>query len=317
MLVTSRRLGGQRSGPRCTGSQAPRLARRRRRARRLRARDRRRSSSLVLAPARGRLAAPGSSIVRGMRAKGLIAAGGEATRLGELTRVVNKHLLPVGDWPMIYYPLQLLQLAGVEEVMIVTGQGHAGQVIDLLGNGRMQPARHERAALRPRSDLQGAGRGRRDRAGRRDGGELRRRRRSRRLPGRQHLRVRGGGGDPRASSTATTARRCSSRRCPTRSASASSSTATAARVVDVVEKAGVVDLRYDAPPSSDAVVGLYCYSPDVFDLIRGLEPSSRGELEITDVNRHYAENGTLACHRVTRLVGGRRHAGVAAPRSAR
>ena len=46
-----------------------------------------------------------------------------------------------------------------------------------------------------------------------------------------------------------------------------------------------------SPPSNDAVVGLYCYSPDVFDLIRGLEPSSRGELEITDVNRHYAEHG--------------------------
>ncbi len=72
-----------------------------------------------------------------MNAKGLIAAGGEATRLGELTRVVNKHLLPVGAWPMIYYPLQLLQLAGVEHVLIVTGQGHAGQLIDLLGNGRM------------------------------------------------------------------------------------------------------------------------------------------------------------------------------------
>jgi glucose-1-phosphate thymidylyltransferase len=70
------------------------------------------------------------------------------------------------------------------------------------------------------------------------------------------------------------------------------------RVVDVVEKAGVVDTRYDAPPSADAVVGLYCYSPDVFDVIRHLRPSSRGELEITDVNRHYAERGALACHRV-------------------
>ena len=69
--------------------------------------------------------------------KGLIAAGGEATRLEELTRVANKHLLPVGRWPMIYYPLQLLQLAGVEEVLIVTGQGHAGQLIDLLGDGRL------------------------------------------------------------------------------------------------------------------------------------------------------------------------------------
>ena len=81
-----------------------------------------------------------------MKVKGLIAAGGEATRLGELTRVVNKHLLPVGGWPMIYYPLQLLQLAGVREVMIVTGQGHAGQLIDLLGNGQMQAARRRRAA---------------------------------------------------------------------------------------------------------------------------------------------------------------------------
>jgi glucose-1-phosphate thymidylyltransferase len=71
------------------------------------------------------------------------------------------------------------------------------------------------------------------------------------------------------------------------------------RVTDVVEKAGVVDTRYDAPPSNDAVVGLYCYSPGVFDVIRGLKPSSRGELEITDVNRHYAELGTLASHRVT------------------
>src|SRR5215210_6901007 len=70
--------------------------------------------------------------------KGLIAAGGEATRLGELTRVANKHLLPVGRWPMIYYPLQLLQLAGVREVLIVTAQGHAGQLIDLLGDGRLE-----------------------------------------------------------------------------------------------------------------------------------------------------------------------------------
>src|SRR5918998_4500133 len=69
--------------------------------------------------------------------KGLVCAGGTATRLQELTRVANKHLLPVGRWPMIYYPLQLLQLCGVREVLIVTAQGHAGQLIDLLGDGRM------------------------------------------------------------------------------------------------------------------------------------------------------------------------------------
>ena len=65
--------------------------------------------------------------------KGLVCAGGEATRLGELTRVANKHLLPVGRWPMIYYPLQLLERAGLESVLVVTGKGHAGQMIDLLG----------------------------------------------------------------------------------------------------------------------------------------------------------------------------------------
>src|SRR4249919_2183407 len=69
--------------------------------------------------------------------KGLVCAGGEATRLGELTRVTNKHLLPVGRWPMVYFPLQLLQLAGIREVLVVTGKHHAGQMIDLLGDGRL------------------------------------------------------------------------------------------------------------------------------------------------------------------------------------
>src|ERR687896_259035 len=70
-------------------------------------------------------------------AKGLICAGGHATRLEELTRVTNKHLLPVGRWPMVYYPLQLLQRVGVRDVLLVTGQGHAGDFIDLLGDGRV------------------------------------------------------------------------------------------------------------------------------------------------------------------------------------
>jgi glucose-1-phosphate thymidylyltransferase len=70
------------------------------------------------------------------------------------------------------------------------------------------------------------------------------------------------------------------------------------RVSDLSEKAGIVDLRYDAPPTSDAVVGLYCYPADVFDVIDRLEPSSRGELEITDVNRHYAQAGRLSVARV-------------------
>ena len=74
----------------------------------------------------------------GIRARGLICAGGEATRLQELTRITNKHLLPVGRWPMVYYPLQLMQLLGIRDVLLVTGQGHAGDFIDLLGDGRVR-----------------------------------------------------------------------------------------------------------------------------------------------------------------------------------
>jgi glucose-1-phosphate thymidylyltransferase len=69
-------------------------------------------------------------------------------------------------------------------------------------------------------------------------------------------------------------------------------------VADIVENAGSVDTRYDAPPSNDAIVGLYCYPPDVFDIIDGLAPSNRGELEITDVNRAYAHQGRLHVERV-------------------
>jgi glucose-1-phosphate thymidylyltransferase len=70
------------------------------------------------------------------------------------------------------------------------------------------------------------------------------------------------------------------------------------RVSDVVEKAGVVDTRYDTPPTADAVVGLYCYDARVYEFIRGLRPSNRGELEITDVNRAYAGEGRLEARRV-------------------
>jgi glucose-1-phosphate thymidylyltransferase len=69
-------------------------------------------------------------------------------------------------------------------------------------------------------------------------------------------------------------------------------------VTDIVEKAGVVDMRYEKPPSADAVVGLYCYPPDVYEIIETLSPSNRGELEITDVNRVYAQRGNLHVHRV-------------------
>jgi glucose-1-phosphate thymidylyltransferase len=230
--------------------------------------------------------------------KGLICAGGEGTRLGELTRVANKHLLPVGSWPMIYYPLQLLQKAGIKDVLVVTGKGHAGQMIDLLGDGRLAP----RGGGDPILDLdltykvqteaggiaQVVGMAR-DFAGGaplvvvladnifeyaqtdalQDWGE------NGRLRARIFVKE---VGDPENFGVVVYGEDGS--------------------VTDIVEKAGVVDTRFDSPPSSHAVVGLYCYPPDVFDVIDRLEPSSRGELEITDVNRHYAQQGLLDAQQV-------------------
>ena len=226
--------------------------------------------------------------------KGLIAAGGSATRLEELTRVTNKHLLPVGRWPMVYYPLQLLQRVGVREVLLVTGQQHAGQFIDLLGDGRVC-ARDSNDLLfdlsitykvqtEPGGIAQVVGMAR-DFAG---GDKL----------------VVCLGDNIFEFAQADSVNQWGEgalvfvKDVPDPENFGVLAYGDDGAVVDVVEKAGRVDTRYDAPPSSDAVVGLYCYPPDVYDLIAGLEPSNRGELEITDVNRIYAQHGALQVRRV-------------------
>jgi glucose-1-phosphate thymidylyltransferase len=226
--------------------------------------------------------------------KGLICAGGTATRLEELTRVTNKHLLPVGRWPMIYYPLQLLQRVGVRDVLIVTGQQHAGDFIDLLGDGRVRSRGGDellfdldlsyKVQVEPGGIAQVVGMARDFAAGDRLvvclGDNIF-----------EYAQAEAIGSwregavvfvkevdDPQSFGVVAYDDR--------------------GRVSDIVEKAGVVDTRYDAPPSNDAVVGLYCYPPDVFEIIAGLSPSSRGELEITDVNREYARRGRLDVRRV-------------------
>src|SRR5436305_13987714 len=68
--------------------------------------------------------------------RGIILAGGKGTRLGELTRITNKHLLPVGPLPMVYHPLKKLVGAGIREVMLVSGTEHMGAFVELLGSGR-------------------------------------------------------------------------------------------------------------------------------------------------------------------------------------
>jgi glucose-1-phosphate thymidylyltransferase len=230
--------------------------------------------------------------------RGLICAGGEASRLQELTRVTNKHLLPVGRWPMVYYPLQLLQLAGVRDVLIVTGKQHAGDFIDLLGDGKVEQ---------------------------REGGEL-----LFDLEVTYKVQTHAGGiaevvglaerfaegarlvvclGDNlfeyaevdaiRSFGEGTAGAAIFVKDVPDPERFGVVVYDDSGRVADIAEKPGSLDRRFDEPPSNDAVTGLYCYGPDVFDIIRGLEPSDRGELEITDVNRTYAQRGDLEVHRVS------------------
>jgi glucose-1-phosphate thymidylyltransferase len=229
--------------------------------------------------------------------KGLVCAGGEATRLGELTRVANKHLLPVGRWPMIYYPLQLLQRAGLENVLVVTGKGHAGQMIDLLGDGALSERGTEESllALDLTYKVQTQAGGIAQVVGMaRDFAR-----------GEKLVVVLGDNIFERAQADAIASWDAAEDRAmifvkdvPDPENFGVVAYDDDGRVTDIVEKAGVVDTRYSEPPSRDAVVGLYCFPPDVFDLIERLEPSNRGELEITDVNRHYAQEGRLDVVRV-------------------
>src|SRR5262249_6592128 len=71
-----------------------------------------------------------------MQLRGIILAGGKGTRLGELTKVTNKHLLPVGPYPMVYHPLKKLVGAGINEILLLSGTEHMGDFVELLGSGR-------------------------------------------------------------------------------------------------------------------------------------------------------------------------------------
>src|ERR687898_915467 len=193
---------------------------------------------------------------------------------------------------MIYYPLQLLQLAGIRDVLLVTGKGHAGQMIDLLGDGRLAP----RGGGDPILELDLTYKVQTEPGG---------------IAQVVGMAEDFAGGAPlvvvlgdnifeyaQSPSLYEWAEQPSRARIYVKEVDDPENFGVVVygedgRVTDIVEKAGVVDTRYDAPPTSHAVVGLYCYPADVFDVIRDLRPSSRGELEITDVNRHYAENGDL------------------------
>jgi len=211
-----------------------------------------------------------------MDLRGVVLAGGTGSRLMPLTKVTNKHLLGVGQKPMIYYPIEKLTSIGIEEILIVTGVEHMGDVVSLLGSGKDFGCRFTYKVQ--------------DEAG----GIAQALALAENFAGGQSLAVILGD-NVFESSLKSYADRFIAQR-------------TGARIllkqVTEPQRFGVAELSGDKvigieekpkePKSDYAVTGIYFYDEAVFDIIRTLKPSVRGELEITHVNEAYIKKGQLA-----------------------
>ncbi len=209
--------------------------------------------------------------------KGVILAGGLGTRLSPLTKVTNKHLLPVYDKPMIMYPIECLRNAGITDILVVTGGKHAGAFVELLGNGKSVGLRKLNFAYQEgEGGIADALRLAEDFA---DGGQISVVLGDNIIEGNiaasvESFRKQAKGArillkevhDPMRFGVATVDG--------------------SGKVTKIVEKP-------KNPESNLAVVGIYMYDNQVFDIIRPLKVSDRGELEITDVNNKYIEQGTM------------------------
>jgi len=208
--------------------------------------------------------------------KGVILAGGLGTRLHPLTRVTNKHLLPVADRPMIYYPIECLVRAGITDILLVTGGNNAGDFLKLLGNGHDFGLKHLNYTYQ-----EGEG-GIADALGLAEHF----------AEGQPICVVLGDNILEHSISSAV---------------ESFDETVGGARIllkeVPDPERFGVAEIDGDRvvgivekptePRSNLAVIGIYIYDGGVFDIVRTLKPSGRGELEITDVNNAYIKEGRM------------------------
>ncbi|MEX1213065.1 MAG: sugar phosphate nucleotidyltransferase [Balneolaceae bacterium] len=210
--------------------------------------------------------------------KGIVLAGGTGSRLYPLTKVTNKHLLPVGGMPMIYYPIRKLTDVGIEEILIVTGTEHMGDVVNLLGSGREFGCRFTYKVQ--------------DEAG----GIAQALGLAQNFCGEESMVVLLGDNLFEMSLAE-----------PIRSWDGAGARILVKEVQDST-RFGVATLDGDHvvkieekpahPDSSWAVTGIYFYDASVFDRISTLKPSDRGELEITDVNNDYLREGRLHSSRM-------------------
>jgi glucose-1-phosphate thymidylyltransferase len=205
--------------------------------------------------------------------KGIILAGGTGSRLYPLTKVTNKHLLPVYDRPMIFYPLQTLLDAGINEIMIVSGKGHAGHFLELLGSGSDWGARFTYEIQDEAGGIAQALGLAEDFADDEDVAV-----------------VLGDNIFQDDVSEAVQAFKVGGHIFLKKVEDAHRFG------VAQIEGDGVISIeeKPEEPKSDLAVTGLYLYDNEVFKVIRRLKPSGRGELEITDVNNEYIRLGEMS-----------------------
>ncbi|HEV2915767.1 MAG TPA: sugar phosphate nucleotidyltransferase [Pyrinomonadaceae bacterium] len=208
--------------------------------------------------------------------KGVVLAGGLGMRLRPLTSVTNKHLLPVYDQPMIYYPIQTLVNAGVTDILIVTGGNSAGDFLKLLGNGRAFGLKHLNYTYQEG-----------------EGGI------AEALSLAEHFSA----GEPLCIVLGDNIIEGNIRRAVRSFRHQGAGAKILLKKVSDPQRFGVPELsgsrvlrieeKPQTPKSEYAVIGVYMYDSEVFDIIRTLKPSERGELEITDVNNAYIERGAM------------------------
>lgn len=208
--------------------------------------------------------------------KGIILAGGLGSRLFPLTKVTNKHLLPVYDKPMIYYPIETLVRAGIRDILLVTGGNSSGDFLKLLGNGKQFGLNHFNYAYQ-----EGEG-------GIADALQLA----EHFADGSKIVVILG---DNILEDNLTPYIKNFERQ--------KKGARVLLKKVSDPERFGVAEIKGNKiskiiekpknPKSNYAVVGAYMYDSQVFDMIRPLKPSQRGELEITDVNNAYLKQNTL------------------------
>ncbi len=208
--------------------------------------------------------------------KGVILAGGLGTRLMPCTKVTNKHLLPVYDKPMIYYPLKTLVSAGLEDIMIVTGGNNAGDFLRLLSNGR-------EFGLKDISYTYQEG----------EGGIADALRLAENFVDNDKVVVMLGD-NIIEDDISDAVREFEKQDIGARIFLKEVSDPERFGVAEVKEgKVINIEEKPKKPKSNYAVVGLYMYDSDVFEIIETLKPSDRGELEITDVNNEYLRRSNM------------------------